>query len=98
MAEDNCMKKIKYASNKGKRIQSSEISAHDLSKDETLLLLIELTQDDSKLTFKRESFGFFDLLEGIGGLMGLLAIVPEWIGTFFSAKFFSAAVANELYI
>ena len=92
------MRKIKYASNKGKRIQSSQISKHDLSKKETLLLLIEISQDDSKITFQRNSFGFFDLLESIGGLMGILAIVPEWIGSFFSARFFRAAVAEDLYI
>ena len=92
------MRKIKYASNKGKKIMSTEISKHDLSKKETLLLLIEISQDDSKITFQRNSFGFFDLLGDIGGLMGLLSIIPGWVGSFFSARFFRAAVAEELYI
>ena len=92
------MKKVKYASNKGKNIKSTEISKHDLSKKETLLLLIELSQADSKITFQRNSFGFFDLLGAIGGLKGVLSIVPAMIGSFFSSKFFSAHVADQLYI
>lgn len=96
--DGRCMKKVKYASNKGKNIKSTEISKHDLSKKETLLLLIELSQADSKITFQRNSFGFFDLLGAIGGLKGVLSIVPAMIGSFFSSKFFSAHVADQLYI
>ena len=50
------------------------------------------------MTFERNSVGILDLLGDIGGVMEVIDLVTAFIGTFFSAKFFSAAVASSLYI
>ena len=49
------------------------------------------------MTYERNSVGILDLLGDVGGVMGLLNMFISDIGTFFSAKFFSAAIAS-LYI
>ena len=92
------MKKIKYTGNNGRQISSSDVPKHELRKDETMLLQVIISQDDSKSTFQRNSVGILDLLGDVGGVMGLLTMLTAKFGTYFSANFFSAAVANKMYI
>ena len=62
------------------------------------MLEIIVSQDDSKSTYQRTSVGILDLLGDIGGVMEMMSMVTIIFGEFFSRKFFSGAIASELYV
>ena len=50
------------------------------------------------MLYERTSPGVLDLLGDIGGVMEALTILTVYFGEFFSKRFFSAAVASQLYL
>ena len=58
---------------------------------------IQIKQDSYKVINQRSSTQILDFLGDIGGFQGAIILILVYFGEYFSAKFFIAQVAEDLY-